>query len=710
MQFISSDNSSSHKAHNITDLDNLAMDFNITFIDNRAADGNAVYAQPIYNCSWYSESVIQVPTDSVEDVYANLFHFEFKRKSVSYEDHMRSHPYRPCFCNKDPSCHSDLNTSTLVHVYPGRPFNVSVIPADRNWRPLRSIIESKLKEGSGMILFENSQQSDVFDLRANNCSNVTHILLNKNNVSTNTTIKLSTQGAAGRFIMVNVTIMECPFGFQLNGMSGICDCVSLLAKIKVQCDIRNSQFIKAEMHWIGQTRLEPNVTACATKCPDGYCYRHTTVNISNLEEQCMGNRMGEICGQCVNSMSMKFGTTDCGYCSNYWLFTIFLYMLSGIVLVIVLFLLKLTISEGPFGAVIFYAQVFSINLSILLYSSKTRFAAVFISLLNLELGFPLCFFSGMDQIGKQGLQFVYPVYLWLIVAVITIISRYSNKLSELVGSDCSKVFVTLIYLSYTKLLRTCSAIFVPATIGTDTNHTHQVWFLDGGVRYFKGLHLLLGLIALAFLILILAPYNLFILLGQWCLHNSWISRHFKPLIDATLAPFKDRWRFWFGMRLFIIDILVILSVVISPMSSHIVICMSLVVVLLLLVFQANFKPYKSDLLHNLDLFFLTNYVLFLVGYLFIHRVLPPVTDCHFCMIVVEILFVGSALLVSIMIAIRQIVARVRKFRGQIKLREFNEIEKSTSVEISDGMRQRVIAMDLNEHESVRLRESLLADD
>ena len=717
MQFISHANDNSYEATNISDLEKL--DFNITFINNTADDGNAVYAQPIYNCSWYSGSVVQLPTDSVENVYRKLLNFEANQ---TYKDHMRSHPYRPCFCevSNSPMCRSDLSNHMSVNLsFPGRPFKIHVVPADRRWRPLRAVVESKLEDESG-IFFENNHQIDVIDITATSCFSLTYVLHKKKyyNESVNTTIKLSTLGTVGQFIEIDVSLEKCPFGFKLNESSGICDCVPLLARNDVQCNIKTGQFIKAETYWIGKTHFEPDIVACATKCPDGYCQRSTIVN-QQLEKQCLGNRMGEICGQCTPKLqSMKFGTTDCGNCSNFWLFTIFLYMLAGIILVITLFLFKLTISEGPFGAVIFYAQLLSINLGTLVYSSKiAKYVVIFISLLNLELGFPICFYNGMDQIGKQGLQFVFPVYLWLIVAVITILSRHSNKLANLVGSDCAKVFVTLIYLSYTKLLRTSSAVFVPARIGTDTNHTYLVWFLDGSVLYFRGLHLLLGLIALAFIMFILTPYKVFIFLGQWCLHNSWISRHFKPLIDATLAPFKDRWRFWFGMRLFIIDSFILVSIVVSPISSNSVISANLIIVVLLLVFQVNTKPYKSKLLHYLDLFFLINYVLFLIGHLFIHRILPSDIDCHACTDAIAILFIGSAFVVFVMIVSYYITVRVREFskeRGQMKLKKLrdvnmNEIE-TTSVPISHGTMQRVIAMDLNEHESVRLRESLLADD
>ena len=170
---------------------------------------------------------------------------------------------------------------------------------------------------------------------------------------------------------------------------------------------------------------------------------------------------------------MKFGTTDCGCCSNYWLFTILLYVIAGVFLVFMLFLLKMTISGGTLISVSFYAQLFSINLNLLAGTNQIRFATVFISLLNLELGFPICFYNGMDYAGKLGFQFVFPIYLWLIVGLITYHCWYSTKLSSLIGSECAKVVVTLFYFFYTKLVRTVFEVFVWGVIETGDGITQR---------------------------------------------------------------------------------------------------------------------------------------------------------------------------------------------------------------------------------------------
>ena len=733
MQFITYTNRS--VALNQTQLEDL--NFNLTFINNRAErDGAAIYAQPIQNCSWFSESVIQVRTDSVTDVYETLFHFQVNQTVVNYETQISSHPFRPCFCqpNKEPVCSPDLSYNKTITTFPGRSFEIPIVPADTKQNPVQSVVEVQLVEdfdndSDDMIRFQiHNQTHFVKDLNGSRCYLAKLSLRNIENITT--TVKFSIQRVVGQSINATVNLEECPPGFKLSKESGICNCVPLFANYNIMCDIEMGRFKKPVGYWIGETRFE-DVPACVVRCPDGYCQRTQTVDL-NFTNQCIGSRTGEMCGQCKDGFSIQFGTTDCHKCSNFWLLTIIPYILAGLLLVICLFLLRLTISEGLLASVLFYAQLFSINLGLLVYSNETRFTTVFISLLNLELGFPLCFYEGMSQAAKHGLQFVFPVYLWLIVAVITFVSRYSNTLAKLVGADCSKVFVTLIYFAYTKLQRTATNVFIFANIDTNTNN-YVVWFYDGGERYFKGKHLILGLISIFFLLFILTPYVFFMLFSQWCLYSSWVSRHFKPLIDATLAPFKDHWRFWFGLRLLIINFLILISIVVTSYNANAVTYAHLVIITLLLVFQAHIKPYKSKLLHYLDLFFLVNYVLFLIGCLFIFDVLKPSKEQEREYVTtVEVIIIGSAFVVFVVTIVCHIVIRVRKFYGKNKggQMSLNQQDKARETEMddmpalnsthsnnSDELRRNVtltvvdIRRNRNEDDegAAQLRESLLGD-
>ena len=100
--------------------------------------------------------------------------------------------------------------------------------------------------------------------------------------------------------------------------------------------------------------------------------------------------------------------------SNLYLLLLIVFALAGLLLIIFLITLNLTVSEGTINGIIFYANIVHINRSIFFPSTEANPLAIFIAWLNLDLGIETCFYNGMDAYAKAWLQFVFPVYIWLI--------------------------------------------------------------------------------------------------------------------------------------------------------------------------------------------------------------------------------------------------------------------------------------------------------
>jgi len=99
----------------------------------------------------------------------------------------------------------------------------------------------------------------------------------------------------------------------------------------------------------------------------------------------------------------------------------------------------------------------------------------------------------MDFYALTWLQFLLPMYIWLIVAIMIITSHYSTTAAKLVSRDAVKVLATLFLLSYAKLLRTFITVlsFMYMTY-EDTNgisYRTAVWVYDGNVRFMQGKHI-----------------------------------------------------------------------------------------------------------------------------------------------------------------------------------------------------------------------------
>ena len=105
-----------------------------------------------------------------------------------------------------------------------------------------------------------------------------------------------------------------------------------------------------------------------------------------------------MCGGCEDDFSRVFDSDTCKKCDNAWLATIILlYAILGIVLVLILLILKFSVTMGTINGLIFFCNVMSINEQLFFNIEISRFSflRVFIPLINLDLGFEICFYNGI---------------------------------------------------------------------------------------------------------------------------------------------------------------------------------------------------------------------------------------------------------------------------------------------------------------------------
>jgi len=119
------------------------------------------------------------------------------------------------------------------------------------------------------------------------------------------------------------------------------------------------------------------------------------------------------------------------------------------------------VATGTLSGLMFYANIVGVNRTTFIPVESTDILSVFIAWLNLDFGVETCFYKGMDAYSKTWLQFVFPVYIWVIVGLIILASHFSRRFTKLLGNNPVSVLATLILLSYTKILRNLiAAIYV----------------------------------------------------------------------------------------------------------------------------------------------------------------------------------------------------------------------------------------------------------
>ena len=350
-----------------------------------------------------------------------------------------------------------------------------------------------------------------------------------------------------------VTLLPCPTGFTLLKSDGLCQCDPVLlapiTSIKV-CNINDQTILRQPNSWItGTTVNNSHSYNVSSSCPFDYCSPHSSyINLSNPDSQCQFNRTGVLCGQCQQSLSAVLGSSQCKMCSSIYLLLVIPIAVAGIALVMVLFILNLTVTDGDINAFLLYVNIVSINTSV--FFPKEKFIKyVLISLANLDLGIETCFYDGMDDYAKMWLQLTFPAYLILIATTLIMASRYSIRIQRLTARRALPVLATLFLLSYTKVLRTISSVlfFYFEITSLPSEYTTMIWAVDTSAPLFGIKFTFLFVVSLV-LFLILLFFNIILVFTRILSYFKCVNQ-FKPILDAYQGPYKDKYYFWTGLQL-----------------------------------------------------------------------------------------------------------------------------------------------------------------
>ena len=593
----------------------------VDFIDNTASfAGTSLYGD-IQKCC--------AQTGDCEAFYAifNITNTEADPTAIA------SDPYQVCFCEEGkrrPNCSS---SNKDYNVFPGQVFSLPLAIVGKGYKTYGSDLIgvvpgaihaffasfSKVTVGSssvsrvGYLQYCEYFNYSVYGHVNDTATHILHLAAEQSLLTT----------AIYDEVMVNlhITLKACPAGFVL-GLSGGCECDPILAINNIQCYISNQSFERPKNYWLGFINDSSElVVAFVVNCPIGYCTPDVlkiTRNTSN--SQCESNRAGLLCGKCQKGYSLTLANGKCAKCSNTYLLLLFPFAVAGLLLVVVLFALNLTVTEGSINGLIFYANVLSMSNSIQL-SKGGSIAYALLAWINLDLGIATCLYDGMDGYSETWLEFVFPAYLLLIIIAIILFYRKFPALAHRVcGENAVKVIATPLLLFYTKLQRTVAIIFSSKRMEFSNGVNYHVWVFDANVEYFKGKHLYLGIAGIFVLVFVILPYALCLTFFQQLQACSghrlfqWVNK-LKPVFDAYAGPYKDKYRFWTGMLLLVRTLLIILFTVNYAGSVEINMLIILVVSSALVIAQFN-GIYKKWPCNFLEAFFYAQLIVLAAGVLY----------------------------------------------------------------------------------------------
>ncbi|XP_064382955.1 uncharacterized protein LOC135331659 [Halichondria panicea] len=593
----------------------------------------------------------------------SIFNFD---NSVPSTFQLASDPSRVCFCvNDTPQCQNRAYLVINETRFPGERFETSVALVGFNFsRVTGTVIATVLDGQAGNI--SDSQRIQSINAYVQ-CKKLTYTVLSNqtsrplklglsvkeyhhhniiedsvnsihSDVCTDTTLypELPCTALLTTSIYIDITVDNCPLGFQLNKTIGVCECDENTKQLKLTCEIQNhtGYITRGGTVWVGMdtAKNETDFYYWHQYCHSDYCNQTSTpVDLRSPDSQCSSNRAGILCGKCKGNYSLQLGSNRCRQCDDNYIALLIVFAILGIILVAMITLFDFTVANGTINGLIFYANIVWINNAILFPQQGKNISYYIITVpiawINLDFGIETCFSQNLDQLTKSGLQFVFPVYIWCIAGLIILASRHSIKATRFFGRNSVAVLSTLILLSYGKLFRIITNVFTKADIN---GSIRKVWSLDGNVEYgITPRHIVLLVVGLLFMLLFWLPFTLTLLVVPFLKVKSdhqplrWINR-FKPFFDTYYGPFKNKQQHQVWTGILLISRVVILIVFSSTSTSNpnANILVSTIIATLLLVYTAIVGYlYKQWFASVLEVLYLLNLIILGGAFLF-YRMQP----------------------------------------------------------------------------------------
>ena len=163
----------------------------------------------------------------------------------------------------------------------------------------------------------------------------------------------------------------------------------------------------------------------------------------------------------------------------------------------------------------------------------------------------------MTDLLKAGLNLLFPLYLLTIVVVLIIFSRFSLRLSNRIADSSVQVLVTVVHLSFGRLLGAIINTFTPSKVFT-SEQTYHVWYSDGSIEYGSKAHITLMIITSLVVFPLILLYILLLLFAKSLRHCTCANEYTRPILEAIHAPYKNDKKYWFVARLLLLIMMYIL--------------------------------------------------------------------------------------------------------------------------------------------------------
>ena len=527
-----------------------SLNVSLSFDGNRSPLGSMIYGSSFENCPWAEHLRQTYALNSTNDTLVNILHqgnaFMFFDSSPNSAREVSTPTTTVSIEDKETS---------VLDIMPGHVFHLAVETLDEFDRFVPTVLSatsgtteiSRNHEGGVTAKIGNS---DYYFLGEDPATHDIPLQVFGNPPQTSINISLVSVGSFAQSQFV-VNLINCTDGYNYSGESCVCD--TRIEASQLNCTDEGNFLVPTGV-WIGRG---PDDSLLVASCNFDYCLQgERTVSPTNFTTQCNAgyHRQGISCGECQTNYSLSFGSNRCQLCKNTELYLIFVIAVMGILVIAIICFLEITVSDGYLNGALFFSNVVSVYIPIFINGTVvngTDIMGLFFlsSWLNLGLGFVSCFFDGMNALQRSTLNFIFPLYLYTLMAVIILFASKSRRFAAALSRRSfspMKLFATLLVMTYGSLLQNCIEILGFNVVSTFNSNILYLWRSDSNQEMFRQFHIPLGIVAIILLIFFIIPAPLILICPVLQVKAL---KKYVPLYDAFWAPFKPKYRFWVGLRL-----------------------------------------------------------------------------------------------------------------------------------------------------------------
>ena len=344
-----------------------------------------------------------------------------------------------------------------------------------------------------------------------------------------------------------------------------------------------------------------------TFCPINYC-NFTCCETSNgyyqlspvRDNQCRSHRTGTACGSCISDYTLSFDSPKCVRVESCTLgktvLVVLLALLYWIIIVALVFaLMYYRVGICYLYSITYYYSIVDILLTLKASTGLDITVNVISSFSKITPQFlgEFCLTTGMSGIDQQFIHYMHPSAIIVILVIITLSARRSQRISNIIRRGIIHVICLLLLLSYTSMASTSLLLMRPLKFH-DIDKVYT--YLSPDIEYFHGRHLAYSIVALLCAISIVIGLPLLLILEPF-LNQKINFIKIKPLLDQFQGSYKDKCRCFAGY--YMICRLFIIIIVISNSSNYFITSYVLITVCSVITFvHQTIKPYANNKILN----------------------------------------------------------------------------------------------------------------